>query len=317
MLSGEASQTEIEAVKAWAAQSPENDAFVKDAINLLNKVEDQTSSYQPNVELAWEKLNTRITQPAKVIELSRSQIMWRAAAAILLLVGLVITIRWAFSVTGVATESVLAQSSTITKTLSDGSTVKVEKGSEILFLNNEKGERRVSLKGAAEFEVVHDEAHPFIVETEGLLIEDIGTRFKVTAIPGNEAVTVEVQQGEVRFYLPGEAGVLLLAGESARYNKNSKQFEKLKSTNTLEPSETTARTLEFNESTLQEVVTRVNAMYNSHVVLANTNMKGCKLSVVFTDESLETILEVIAETLELEIEYKKDEIVLSGKGCAD
>jgi hypothetical protein len=45
------------------------------------------------------------------------------------------------------------------------------------------------------------------------------------------------------------------------------------------------------------------------------NISGCKLTVAFENEDLETILEIISETLSLEVIEEADQIKLSGDGC--
>lgn len=82
-----------------------------------------------------------------------------------------------------------------TLTLPDGSRVTLGARSSIAF-NEEDGVRRVRLSdGEAFFEVVHDPAHPFEVETGGAIIRDIGTKFDVKR--GASGVEVAVLEGSV------------------------------------------------------------------------------------------------------------------------
>jgi len=82
-----------------------------------------------------------------------------------------------------------------TLTLPDGSRVTLGARSKITF-SDDHGVRRVRLTdGEAFFDVVHDPAHPFEVETAGAVIRDIGTRFDVRR--GASGVEVAVLEGSV------------------------------------------------------------------------------------------------------------------------
>lgn len=64
--------------------------------------------------------------------------------------------------------------------LADGSKVWVNSSTNLRYPIQFIGkERKVYLSGEAYFEVVHDENHPFIVETEGINVQVYGTQFNI------------------------------------------------------------------------------------------------------------------------------------------
>ncbi len=315
MLAGEASSTEIAEVEAWAALSPSNRAFVADALKILAHTAAMSSDFQPDVDAAWQKVNAKITNEARVIELPKRNQVWSIAAAILLLTALTVIIKMAWSDSPATIETVVASTTEQTKTLTDGSVVRLSKQSELRFKAGEKGERIAELKGEADFTVVHDDLHPFVVVTEGVMVRDIGTVFHVKAIEGSEIVEVAVTEGEVHFYVTENSGINLTKGEAAIYNKRTKTFERLTPAATEVNSSASAKLLEFNETPLSEVIHRIELMYACDIVLANPALKDCKLTVTFQEEQLENILDVIAETLELSIEQKGLQFIISGKVC--
>lgn len=80
--------------------------------------------------------------------------------------------------------------------LPDGSRVTLGAKSRVA-VRFDRGVRRVQLTdGEAFFDVVHDPAHPFEVETAGAVIRDIGTRFDVRR--GANGVEVAVLEGSVQ-----------------------------------------------------------------------------------------------------------------------
>lgn len=77
-------------------------------------------------------------------------------------------------------------------TLSDGTKVWVNASSELEFPTTFLGgERKVSLKGEAYFEVAKDLTKPFTVETSGGKIQALGTHFNVSAYDDKPITTLE------------------------------------------------------------------------------------------------------------------------------
>jgi len=57
--------------------------------------------------------------------------------------------------------------------------------------------RRVELSGLAQFRVVHDASHPFVVRAGRVEATDVGTEFTVRAFADEDAVTLAVTEGEI------------------------------------------------------------------------------------------------------------------------
>ncbi len=81
--------------------------------------------------------------------------------------------------------------------LPDGTRVLLGPGSELALHADFGGaSREMTLKGEARFDVVHDEARPFIVHTDAATFRDIGTVFAIHTDAGNGARVV-VTEGSV------------------------------------------------------------------------------------------------------------------------
>ena len=190
---------------------------------------------------------------------------------------------------------------TIQDTLPDGSTAFLNKKSEIRFeYNSREKTRKVKLKGEAFFEVKHEDEKPFIIETEEVLIKDLGTAFNVKAYPESNTVEVMVEQGEVQIYTLMDSGLNLLAGERGVYDKTIKKFSKLTKIDTNSLSYKT-KVFSFNNTDLGSVVDKLNEVYGSKIRLANDALRDCHLTVNFNDDKLDTIIDVLAETLNLTV----------------
>ena len=81
--------------------------------------------------------------------------------------------------------------------LSDGSQVTVDAGSEFRYFTNYENERHVYLKGEAAFNVAHDANRPFYVHAGNAIVRVVGTRFNVRSWEVNPDVVVTVAEGRV------------------------------------------------------------------------------------------------------------------------
>jgi ferric-dicitrate binding protein FerR (iron transport regulator) len=82
--------------------------------------------------------------------------------------------------------------------LPDGSRVTLNAGSSLSHPRRKGGTRKVRLTGEAFFEVTHDPASPFVVETDGMDITVLGTKFNVSAFPDETRRAVSLVEGRVR-----------------------------------------------------------------------------------------------------------------------
>lgn len=83
-------------------------------------------------------------------------------------------------------------------TLSDGSRVWLNNESSIQFpLAFSNDERKVVITGEAYFEVAKDAKRKFIVESNGVITEVLGTHFNINAYPGDPNITTTLLEGAV------------------------------------------------------------------------------------------------------------------------
>ncbi|WP_293877001.1 MULTISPECIES: FecR domain-containing protein [unclassified Sphingomonas] len=93
-------------------------------------------------------------------------------------------------------------------TLADGSRVEMNGGTRLAIADAD--ERSVVLeRGEAVFDVVHDEARPFVVRSGEMRMQDVGTVFDVARVGPH--LSVQVAEGAVLFQ-PQEARIMLTAG---------------------------------------------------------------------------------------------------------
>ncbi len=316
-IAGETTTGERAQVEAWINESPENKSYYTDFKTIAEEVAKLKDIQAYDEDAAWNKLKVKLKE--KTIPLHReksSRNYFQIAAAISFLVVAGVSIFLWLS-RPVDTIEALAQETTHDQDLPDGSVAFLNKGSSLTYSYNRlKKERKVVLVGEAYFDVKHEEERPFIIETNDVIIEDIGTTFNVKAYPDSITVEVFVETGEVAFYTKENPGLNLTAGQTGIYNRTTKTFAKFLEQDTNRLSYKTG-IFTFHDADLESVVQNLNDVYDKKIRLNNNSLKTCRLNVSFRNESIENIVEIIAETLGLTITKTENEIVLDGKGCAE
>lgn len=160
--------------------------------------------------------------------------------------------------------------------LNDGTRVHLNSMSSLRFPVTFRGRREVELTGEAYFEVTHT-GEPFIVHTQGMQIEVLGTVFNISAYPGEEYRATLVS-GSVKVDA-GAGGSLIL--------KPSQQASLMPG-----GSELQVRTVE-------------TAFYTSWV-----NGK-----INFKDQRLEDIMKILSRWYDIEVEYPHEALKNKRFGC--
>ncbi|WP_111672764.1 FecR family protein [Algoriphagus litoralis] len=306
---GEASDSEIRALREWCALSSENQKYLDDAVFIFEKAQlpDQPEF---KVDLAWEKVKSRISEKKPKTRFILPS--WGIAAGLVL----VLAFSFLFYQQFFKPEKFLfvSENQVRTEILPDQTEISLNKSSEATIeYNARKKTGTILLTGEATISIGKEKDIQWTVEAENLLIRDIGTVFHVKAYPESQQIEVSVLEGAVQFYSQTDAGILLQAGEKGVYNKTSGSYSKTEADTNVVAFKT--RSFQFDEENLQEVVDRISAVYDRKITLAG-GIGTCKITVEFTEEEFDTIIGILSETMGLEVSENGDEIILSGEGCS-
>jgi len=316
-LSGEASEQERAQVEEWAAISEAN----KNQFNQFKLIFERARLVKDtqvfDTDKAWLRVKSRMAQPkAKSIQFPQYWNVLRIAAVLIVTAGVSY---FAYQWMNVPDQviAIVAQKEIVRDTLPDGSLAVLNKSSSLKYAyNTRSNQRKVQLEGEAFFDVKHQEDKPFIIETDEVIIEDIGTTFNVSAFPDSPTIEVYVETGEVAFYTLKDTGLNLVAGETGVYHKANKSFARLLKIDTNRLAYKTG-IFSFRNADLETIVNDLNSVYEAQIRLSNDVIKSCRLNVAFKNERLEDIVDIIAETLGLTITREGEDYVLSGNGCGN
>lgn len=311
-FSGELTPEEKALLEDWQNQSDENRVYYQHLKTLFQTAEHLKTHQVFDTDAAWQALKGKIKERNKQSRVI-SLVVRLAASLVLVMVATVFLYQKKIQPQDVVTVS--STNETSDYTLPDGSGVFLNKNSTVNYAYHPlKRIRKAQLSGEAYFEMSNNEHGEFLLEAGGLWIKDIGTAFNVKAYPGEDTVEVFVESGEVIFYTQHDS-INIRAGETGYYSRQLKAFSKQGNQNQNVLSYKT-QILVFENTLLSEVIETINEVYDVKLKLDRKELESCRITVTFKHETIDVIVEIIAETLSLTWEKNNHEIIFKGNGCS-
>jgi transmembrane sensor len=324
-IAGEASDDEQKELNLWIEASETNRKYFDGISFVANKAVSSHQIIQVDVDNAWQSIHNQIKLGrTKAIDEKKQKVfllpLWLKVAAMIILVSGISLFLYKQVTEDRSPEinsiEVASSNSVLNYTLADSSTLVLNKNSHITVASGYgQKERRVLLSGEAFFSVNPNPEDPFIVETNNVFIKVTGTSFNIKGNETDSLVYVSVKTGHVNFFSSTNKGIKLTKGEEGVYNKNSGSFTK---TIQLNPnvSAYSNRVFIFYNTTLNEVITELTKVYNVKIELENPTLGHYSITVSFNDDDIDTILNIIAETLNLKLSYNNEQYFFEGNECS-
>lgn len=182
-------------------------------------------------------------------------------------------------------------SKVINMVLSDGSKVWLDVGSSLTYPVAFTGnERKVSVTGEAYFEVAHDASKPFFVNCGDMNIRVLGTHFNVNAFEDDgRDIKVTLLKGKVKVNNKN-AKEVLKPGQQAVVNDNIQIRDDVDLDEVMGWKN---GYFEFNNSSLQNVLSQVSRWYNVAVVYQGNNKPRQFMGEIQRDLNLSEILKIL------------------------
>lgn len=318
-FSGEALPEEAIELEEWIDKSPANKKYFEDFRFVSNHTGPAKRYVSVDTSKAWENVSRQM-KPLKKPDAEAVKVQFpvyrkrwfNIAASIVILIGLSVI----FILNNPKNEKLLtsvalvSNDSIIHRELSPTIKISVNRKSNVAYLSDRAGKKNeIKITGEAFIEVNHSIDTMLLVRADETFIRDIGTSFNVKAYPENNIVEVFVENGKVAFYTKEHKGIIVNAGETGVYDKTSKIFNIVTYSDPNVIAYKT-RNLVFRNSSLQEVVKILNDVYPDKVILDNQNLADYKISVTFNNEPLDSITEIIGETLGIQVRKDSTGFVL-------
>lgn len=211
--------------------------------------------------------------------------------------------------------------------LPDSSVIILNANSEFFYKDfwSAQGAREVWIQGEAFFKISQIDTvalenrlktyKPFIVHTDGMDIEVLGTQFNVQARKRKTSVTLNSGKVALRVHKPeGEENITMLPGEKITYESAGKKIIKSR----VEPEDDTAwryKKLVFDKTPLHEVAAVIEDYYGIHFVFEDRLLKDREYMGSVSLDNIDAFITAIGRVYSLEAEHKGDTVIFKHKSA--
>ncbi|WP_142688626.1 FecR family protein [Chitinophaga polysaccharea] len=288
---------------------------------LMNETWDDDSALMTLDDKAANRIFEQVVSPQKRPRLLtlRPWMGW-AAASVLLCVG---TLLFYSKFPGrrhnpdqLPVVSAIARSEHKKIILPDGSTVILNNNSTLEYPEKFTGATRtVKLHGEGYFEILHNPATPFIVQSGKLKTTVLGTAFNIKSLNGGKEIIVTVTTGKVSIADEHKVLGILASNEQMVFHTDDKKPDLVK-VQAEEIVQWQKNDLFFENITMEQAAAILSRKFNVKITFLNDQGKNCRFTATFLKgESLEEILKVITSFNDAEYKILPGEIMISGKNC--
>lgn len=199
-------------------------------------------------------------------------------------------------------------------TLPDGTLVWLNADSKLLYPEKfSSASRRVKLEGEGYFEVVRNEQAPFYVETNGMVVNVLGTRFDVKNYEAKNTVETVLLTGKVEVCFPGtDKSILLKPNEKIICDKQTGTY-KLSQVRAADYILWINDKLVCTNETLAMVIHKMKRWYGLDIVCGKGVPMEQRLSLTIRRETPEEVFKLLEMIVPIEYKIEADRIIVSTK----
>ncbi len=340
----EANEKDTKFWTQWLLMNPDKEETVAKGKNILISIVEAFNNIgQEEIEEALNRLNEQINQN----EIKRWQrfSFWlqnnnlKVAAILLAFLGLWMVFRnnqddtYEKLANLIVTEERVEKANTTNKmmvvTLSDGSSVILEKGSHLSYPKYFKdGKREVVLSGEAFFEIAKDPTRPFYVYTNNLVTKVLGTSFTIHEDKQTKNIKVVVKTGRVSVFARTDenlsqqqntnklVGLVLSPNQQVIFTEKDLHLVRtLVETPEVVTLPIQKEQFNFERTPINDVFTSLEKFYGLKIIYDAEVMKQCYLTASLDDEPLFEKLSLICKTIDARYEQVDGQIIIYSKGC--
>jgi len=316
-LSGETSELENIQLVKWISSDYSNQMLFEEYEKTWKSLDHFKGKSLIDIEKEWKKIDFVIrSKEARKSKKSKFSYHFSQIAAILIFV-ILSGAGVAFLANEVRYETVKTTDNTQEVFLPDGTEIMLNANSKLKYLKKfERKERRINLNGEAFFNVTADSTKPFRINVTNAVVEVLGTSFNVNAFDENENIEVVVAKGTVSLASKTETNekVVLQAGDRGVLYKKKAKVRKDQNINRNYNAWMT-KVIVFENEKLIHIVNEINKVYHTNIIIRNPKIGDCKITVTFDNKSLDAILTILENTLDITISRTDNAIIFDGEGC--
>ncbi|MFY0598929.1 MAG: DUF4974 domain-containing protein [Cyclobacteriaceae bacterium] len=194
--------------------------------------------------------------------------------------------------------------------LPDNSKVILNSGSTISFPEKfEADSRVVTLSGEAYFEIEHDPTKPFLVKFGGDVVRVLGTSFNIRTYPDDDHTYVSVATGKVSFTSSTGDHAVLKPEQMVTFNKEEKKMT-IGLVDRTQSFGWKNKIIYFKNRPFQEIVKELERWYGVSIQVDRDYSDIGTFSGEFNDSTLEEVLTGLSFVYRFDFEIKKNNVSL-------
>ena len=310
-LKGQPNDAETATLRQWRGEQPSHEAIYRQLEKIWQESGVILQEPMYNAEDAWDKVDDRLGH-GKGNTVPRVRVMFTRIAMAACLTGLLFFAGWLF-IHKKTPSLQLATAGAANKplTLPDGSQVVLRKGATLSYPETFSGrEREVSLTGEAYFEVQHDAAHPFRIQTTRATLEVLGTSFTINTAAGQDELVVNT--GKVLFTNKANTGDkhIILPHQYSKLDAKGFAIKPLDNPNFLSWK---TGMLVFDNTPIDQVAAALADHYNVFIKPDSLLMKQRVVPTItakFNQQPIDSVLEEIKLLVNISHRNQNDTIFL-------
>lgn len=197
--------------------------------------------------------------------------------------------------------------------LSDGTRIYLNAESQLRYPVQFSGSmREVELTGEAYFEVVKDAARPFVVKTNGMNVEVLGTTFNLNAYLNTGKVLTTLVEGSVKINKQGSREAWLLKPDEQAAFDLSKGETEISRVNVGLYTAWKDGYFSFYGDRLEDIMITLTRWYSADVVYTDSSVKDLQFSGSLDRyDNINKFLDIIRSTGKVKIEIRGNTILFS------
>ena len=178
------------------------------------------------------------------------------------------------------------------------------------FINSLKT-RSVELEGEAFFDVAHNKDKPFIVNTDGVYVKVLGTKFNISSYNGEDYINTTVVEGAVNVVDINDNNnyIIVKPNFQASFQNNNTSLTS-KEVNTLDYTAWIEKRIIFNDTPFERLVTKIERTYNVKIINKNKILKKEHFTGQFDIENIETIFKALSASFYFDYKIKNNTITI-------
>lgn len=273
----------------------ENNVEAQRYFNIYSKIYSTSNKldneYEYNTQKAIANFKEKTGSKKKMIS------MWKVALSVAATVTIVFVLINIGKKNAPEQTKISSQNETLSDTLDDGTIITLNRFSLIKYSVTNDARTIMLDSGEVFFEVAHNPDKPFVVSVDDLTVTVLGTTFNIKKSK-SDSVVITVVEGTVSIS-GGDKSCILTENEECIYSKINSELSK----NSIHDKNDLfwkTGVIDFTEANLVDVIHELEETYDMKVTI-DGDFSDEELTAKFTNQSIESVMEILELTFDSEI----------------